>query len=269
MIHITFLLTAISITVPSTVFARAYRFGIIPQQKPSVILQNWSPITKLISEQGIELEIERIPNIPSFLKMMKRGEFDFVYTNPYSYVQVSRSVGYKAFASANNKKIKGIFIVKKGSPFRTREDLSGKTISFPKGAFAANALLRAGLKQIGVDVKTKFTRTHNKGYVKVFRGLVDASGGVGRTFHAAPKAMKSKLRILWTSPGYTPHAFASHPRVPQGVVQKVQSIMLEISNDPNTLKFFQAMKINHGVQKAIDSDWDDVRELEPFLKTIQ
>jgi len=252
-----------------TMAGETYTLGIIPQQKPSVIKKNWDPVIAHIAKKtGITFKLVPTPDIPAFMEKLNNGEYDFAYTNPYSYVQVSESVGYKAFANAKNKKIKGIFVVKADSPYQSREDLAGKKVSFPKGAFAADVLLRAGLKQAGISVADEYTRTHDDGYVAVARGTVEASGGVNRTFNATNPGMKKNLRVLWTTPGYTPHAFAAHPKISPGVVNKVQSVMVEMSNDPNLVNLFKAMKIKQGVQAAQDSDWNDVKELAPFLKSV-
>lgn len=246
-----------------------YSFGVVPQQRSSVLKQKWDPIIAHIAETtGIRLEFVRTPDIPSFVDDLMAGEFDFFYANPYSYVQANSAVGYMAFANAKDKKIKGILVVKKDSPYQLLEDMAGKKIIFPEGAFAASDLLRAKFKQMGIEIQTNYSTTHDAGYVAVARGTMDACGGVGRTYNSQIDALKQELRVLWTSDGYTPHALAAHPRVPAEDVRKVQAAIIEMGESPELLELFQAMRINNGFKAAEDSEWDDVREIEPFLKSV-
>lgn len=249
--------------------AENYSLGVAPQQKPSVIHENWSPIIKAVSEgTGVALNLLPSPDIPTFEQQVQKQEYDFIYINPYMFVQFAEPAGYNAFANAKGKKVKGILVVQKDSPLRNRSDLADKVVSFPKGAFAADLLLRAGLKQEAIAVKPEYSRTHDQGFVEVLRGKYVACGGVMQTFNACSPEIKDSLRILWTSPGYTPHALAASGKVPAATVEKIQQTMLAMSNDPNRVKLFKALEMDEGVQAAKNSDWSDVKELAPFIKAV-
>jgi hypothetical protein len=56
---------------------------------------------------------------------------------------------------------------------------------------------------------------------------------------------------------YTPHAFAHHPDVPAFVVSSVLKAMVSFSNKDESLSTLGMT----GFQKADDSDWSDVRDL--------
>ena len=81
-----------------------------------------------------------------------------------------------------------------------------------------------------------------------------------RTFNNASPEYKDKLRILWKSDGYTPHAFAAHPRVPQDVVDKLQKALLEMDQDPEGKALLKKLRLK-GIEKASDNEWNDVRAL--------
>ena len=53
-----------------------------------------------------------------------------------------------------------------------------------------------------------------------------------RTFNNTSPEYRDKLRVLWKTDGYTPHAFAAHPRVPKEVVEKIQKAMLAMDKEP-------------------------------------
>jgi len=94
----------------------------------------------------------------------------------------------------------------------------------------------------------------------VAKGLFPAGGGVVRTFDSLDPAVREQLRILWTTKGYTPHAFAAHPRVTSELVQRVTSAMLATDQSDEGRGLLAPLSIQ-GFEAADDSDWDDVRAL--------
>ncbi len=80
------------------------------------------------------------------------------------------------------------------------------------------------------------------------------------TFHNIESAVSDQLRILWTTAGYTPHAFAAHPAIPVGVVDRLQRAMLSMHEDEIGKRHLEGIKIK-GFAHAHDSAWDDVRGL--------
>ena len=81
-----------------------------------------------------------------------------------------------------------------------------------------------------------------------------------RTFKNTSPEYREKLRILWKSDGYTPHAFAAHPRVPKVIVEKLQKALLEMEKDPQGKALLKKIRLK-GIEKGIDREWDDVRAL--------
>ena len=82
--------------------------------------------------------------------------------NPYHYVVASESPGYQAFAKVADKKIRGIFIVRKDSEISNLEGLSGATLAFPSpAAFAASILPRSELKNRGINFTPKYVNSHD------------------------------------------------------------------------------------------------------------
>ena len=82
-----------------------------------------------------------------------------------------------------------------------------------------------------------------------------------RTFKNTSPEYRDQLRVLWKSDGYTPHAFASHPRVPPEAVERLQQAMLKMSQDPAGQKLLKSIRLK-GIETGKDTDWNDVRALE-------
>ena len=87
-----------------------------------------------------------------------------------------------------------------------------------------------------------------------------AGGGIMRTFKAVADDVRDQLEVLWESPGYTPHAFAAHRRVPQALRDKVLAALESLSADDDGKALLEPLKIS-AIEAVTDGDWDDVRAL--------
>lgn len=259
--------TVFSISLISALFptitqaAQEYSFGIVPQTNGSKLSKLWSPILQYLEENSeIDLRFATARNISTFEKRVESGKYDIVYMNPYHYTQFHDKQGYNAFAKAKKKRLKGIMVVLKDSPYRTLNDLNNSELAFPSNAFAANLVPRAVLSKNNLDFKSKYVSSHDSVYRNIARGRYPAGGGVMRTFRNTAPEYRNKLRILWKSDGYTPHAFAAHPRVPKATVEKLQKALLNMEQDPQGKALLKNIRLK-GIEVGVDREWDDVRAL--------
>lgn len=237
-------------------------FGIVPQQSASQLARSWAPILKYLSRHsGYPLQFKTAPNIPTFEKRVLAGEYDVAYMNPYHYTVYHRSPGYEAFAKQKDKKIQGIIVVKTDSVLQEISELANQTLAFPApAAFAASVLPRAYLKTQAIPITPKYVSSHDSVYLTVSKGLYPAGGGIKRTLNNMPANIRDQLKILWTTNAYTPHAFAAHPRIPSETVQTIAEAMQNMHHTPIGRKLLERINFK-GIDKAQDTDWDDVRAL--------
>ena len=241
---------------------RSYTFGVVPQQSATKLAKVWVPVLKNIEKQtGIKLRFTTAPNIPEFEKRVKAGQYDFSYMNPYHYTVFSKTPGYRAMAHARDKRIKGIMVVRKDSTATKLEELKDQKLAFPSpAAFAASILTRGEFSTRNIAIQPDYVSSHDSVYRSVAKGLYPAGGGVVRTFNAVNPLIHDQLKILWTTPGYTPHAIASHPDVSSDVVNKITEAFTAMDKTDAGKKLLNTLKVK-GWQKASDAEWDDVRKL--------
>jgi phosphonate transport system substrate-binding protein len=238
-------------------------FGIVPQQSASKLARLWAPILLYLDQRtNLKLRFRTASNIPEFERRLAAGKYDIAYMNPYHYTVFHQDPGYVAFAKEKDKQIRGIIVVAEDSHYQQLEDLDGLTLAFPSpAAFAASLLTRAYLRREGVSFTPKYVSSHDSVYRTVAKRIYGAGGGITRTFNNVDPAVRSQLRILWTSQGYTPHAIASHPRVPSDTVMTLQRAMVAMDQDKAGQDLLHTINFN-GIEPASDSDWDDVRGLQ-------
>ena len=242
---------------------KALSFGVVPQQSATRLAEDWGPLLAEISKRsGVPLVFRTAPNIPTFEERLGKGEYDLAYMNPYHYVVFHKSSGYRAFAREQDRKIKGILVVKKDSPYRQPADLAGKTVVFPApAAFAASILPQAEFGRLKIPIEAKFVASHDSVYRSVAAGLQEAGGGIQRTFEAMPDDIRNTLRVLTETPAYTPHAFAAHSRVTPAVMAKVLAAMNSLAGDETGQRLLAPLAFK-GIAAAQDKEWNDIRALD-------
>ena len=222
-------------TAPGT--SPVISFGIVPQQSAAKLARLWTPMLEdLSATTGYRIEFRTAPNIPEFERRVAKGEYDIAYMNPYHYTTFNQQPGYRAFARAKDKRLEGVVVVRADSDYQELKDLAGQTLAFPSpAAFAASIVTRATLQNRAIPFEPRYVASHDSVYRSVALGLYPAGGGVMRTFNNAEDDIRSQLRILWISPGYTPHAFAAHPSLDSGVVERIQSAMIGLEGSETGL----------------------------------
>jgi phosphonate transport system substrate-binding protein len=237
-------------------------FGIVPQQSATRLAKQWTPLLRYISDKtGLKVIFKTARDIPAFEERVVNGEYDIAYMNPYHYTVFSQYPGYVAIAREKDKKIQGIIVVQKESLIQDIAELDGMSLAFPApAAFAASVLPRASFIQQGIDITPVYVSSHDSVYLSVSKGIFPAGGGVLRTLDSMPEDVQGKLRILWKTAEFTPHAFAVHPRVPEKTRDLLQQAFVHIADEPEGVELLAAINFK-GLQAAVDSDWDDVRAL--------
>jgi len=241
----------------------SYSFGIVPQQAARKLARLWAPLLAHVGkEAGVTLVFRTAQNIPEFEKRLAEGAYDFSYMNPYHYTVFQETPGYKAMVRQRDKRIQGIVVVPADSEITTLAALDGKTLAFPApAAFAASVLPRAFLKREGITITPKYVSSHDSVYGTVSMALYPAGGGIMRTLNNIEPALRDRLRILWRTPKYTPHAFAAHPDQAPDIVERITQAFVTLHETKDGQALLEAMRFGP-LTRAKDNDWDDVRALK-------
>lgn len=238
-------------------------FGIVPQQSATKLARMWTPLLEYLSEQtGQRLQFKTAPDIPAFEQRLANGEYDLAYMNPYHYTTFHRSPGYQAFAKQKDKYLKGIIVVRADSAYQDLHEFNDQTLAFPApAAFAASIVTRAEFSSLDIPITPKYVSSHDSVYRTVAKGIYPAGGGVVRTLKGLEAEIREQLRILWTSPPYTPHALAAHPRVAADTVAAISAAMQQLDESEQGRQLLGQINFR-GVVAARDTDWDDIRGLD-------
>lgn len=266
MLNIRIALSLCCLCAVSLCYPRELSFGVVPQQSASRLAELWIPILNEVSlRSGTTITFATAPSINEFEKQLQAGKYDLSYMNPYHYTVYSQHPGYNAFAKEKGKSIKGILVVHKNSPIKSLEQLNNTNLAFPSpAAFAATILPQSQLKQQHIAFKPRYVQSHDSVYLAVANQAFVGGGGIMRTFNSMPQQVRDQLTVLYTTPPYTPHAFAAHARVPEPTVARIQQAFISLMDDENAYALLQKLAMS-GFEPAEDSDWDDIRALNITL----
>ncbi|NUZ12667.1 phosphate/phosphite/phosphonate ABC transporter substrate-binding protein [Pseudoalteromonas sp. McH1-7] len=239
-----------------------YTFAFVPQQSANKLVKNWQPVLNYINDKtGDKYIFKTAKDIPTFESRLLNQEYDVAYMNPYHFIVFNKQAGYEAIARQKNKQIKGIIVVKKGSGINTLSQLHDHVLAFPApAAFAASILPRSELMKQGISFTPRYVSSHDSVYLNVARGFVKAGGGVIRTLENTDPEIKSQLDILWTTPGYTPHAFAVKQDMPQEAKARLTHALTSLANSERGRALLAAVNFT-AIMPASNAHWQDVEAL--------
>lgn len=212
-----------------------YSFAVVPQFEQRKLYAIWKPVVDELSRRtGLHLRLVATLTVPAFERELAKGDFDFIYANPYHVMRESKRQGYIPLVR-DNTPLQGILVVPMDSPVRNVSELDGKTLAIPSpNALGASLLIRADLENIfHIRMKTLNVKTHSSVYLNVATGAVDAGGGVQKSLEEQPLAIRNALRILYTTRSMPSHPVAAHPRVPETAREAVRKALLEMAATPS------------------------------------
>lgn len=251
---------------------KTYTFGVVPQFEQRKLYATWKPlIDELEKRTGLKFNLVTTLKIQDFEKAIARGEFDFIYVNPYHVVQVHDAQGYIPLV-ADKVPVRGIVVVRKDGPIKKLEDLNGKTVAFPSpNALGASLLVRADLEQVyHTTVSPIYVTTHSSVYLHVAKDLAAAGGGVEKTLQEQDESIRSQLRVIYTTRSCPSHPVAAHPRVPKADREKVRKALLAMRETPEGKAMLQKVPAEQLIPVSYD-DYAIMRDwgLEKYWQPIK
>jgi phosphonate transport system substrate-binding protein len=247
-----------------------YSVNLIPRQPATELYSTWAPLLERIGKQaGLCFEI-RIPDgFPAFERAMQAGDADFVFLNPYHQSMVHNTSGYQPLVRDGHSRLAGVLVVRTYSPIQSIHQLEGKSVAFPApNAYVASLLLRSLLSKEGIDIRPQYVTSHSNVMRAVVLEAVEAGGVANTTLEHQPASLKSRLRILYQTPFYTPHPFSAHPRVAETDRRKVIEGFISLTGDSVGRKMLTEIQMTDPIRADYERDYKVLESLglERFIE---
>ena len=246
-------------------------FGSVAMDIPAIMHKRLKPITAYLSEKlQRPVTLKLSPNMGAAINDTASGAVDLAYLTPVAYLKAHAKGNAQIIAKTvtNGKaSFQLMIVVKKDSPYKTVQDLVGKSFAFGD----KKALLqRAAVVGSGITLEQFSEYKFIGHYDNIARAVSnnDFDAGILKDTMAY-KWEEKGLRILYSSPNLPPYNITASTNVNKELLEKLKSAFLELDGkNPYHLKIIKAVdKKYNGFAETSDAEYDVVRKLiEPFNK---
>ena len=256
-----------------------YRMAIHPLYNPHKLIQAYQPLMDYLNAHlnGARMEIEASRDYAAFEDKVRESGPAFLLPNPVQTL-LAQKTGYRVIAMAGNPQdFKGIFVVRKDSPLRQPQDLTGKVVSYPSSTALAGAIMpQYFLYSHGLDVQhavtNRYVGSHESSILNTYMGLSAAAATwppPWRMFQKDYPAEAAQLQVLWETPALINNSVMVRKDVPPAIQQQVQALLLGLKSTADSARILGAME-TEAFFPANDKSYDVVqRYLNHFEKNVR
>jgi phosphate/phosphite/phosphonate ABC transporter binding protein len=238
----------------------------LPLYSAITLFDRFDPLMRYLSKKtGYEFKLVVPKDFEDFFDMVRRGDVEFSYSNPYIYIQLADAGHLRAFATTvmqtSGDIFRGIIITHRDSSIRTLEDLKGKDVMIVSyksaGGFLAQQLL---FRDQGIDVfkdlRLREGKRQEEVILSVYRRAVDAGFVRESALDVLQEEIDlSRIRIVATTAYIANWPFAATKSAPERLTEQVRKSLLEIGDR----SILSAARVE-GFKAAADRDFDSLRE---------
>ncbi len=242
--------------------------GVVPQFQVKKLHSIWRPILQTLEQEtGYKFELRGSPDIPTYEKEFMAGQFDLAYMNPYHYL-IAEDI-YTPLVRDVGRKLFGIVVVAKDSPYQSLADLDGKRIALPApNALGASLMPRAAMtNDYNIHYSTQYVKTHSSVYLNVALGKAEAGGGVQKTLGRQPDNIRNRLRVLYATEKVSPHPIVVNKKLSPEVIQRIKQALLAMAETKRGAKMLRKVPFKQ-LGEAVPADYEQLRgmRLENFFQ---
>jgi len=253
----------------------AITYAYLPQYSNTESFKRHQRLVEYLAEQtGLPMRQVFPDTFAHHVSMFGEGKIDISFSNPFIYVKLANRFGARAMTRIieedGRAEFRGQIIARKdNTAIQSVEDCRGKSWAavdptsaggylFPLGHFVDHGLNLRDFKEV------VFSGGRQENVILgVYAGLHD----LGSIREGSLKVVEDKIditqiKVVANSRWYPGWVYASSPRLPQDVVNKIREAMLKLdyAHDPGHRTILDAAKFI-GFVPSDDHDFDPVRDL--------
>ncbi len=250
---------------------KTIKFAVLPLYPATTIYQRYEGLMRYLSNKtGYEFKLVIPRDFDEFMQVVKSGNIDFSYQNPYIFAMIDKHYDITAIASTldisdgeagEGTEFKGVIITRNDSNINNIEDLRNKKVMIvsPKsaGGFLSQKIF---LAKRGINVEKELRLIDAKRQEKVILGVYNGDADAGFVREAALGVLKeeldmSKIKILAKTEPLPNWPIASCRKDNPALVKKVTNLLLELKD----YDILTAARIR-GIKKANEVELDALKQ---------
>jgi phosphonate transport system substrate-binding protein len=207
-------------------------------------------IKRHFHRQGVELDWVLYSNYDALVTAFVGGEVELAWNGPLAYVKIRRALAEPCKVVAMRDIDVGFttqFITQQGSAIQQLSDLRGKRFAFARrSSVQAGLLAYHFLKEAGISPDRDLLCTFHEERPAatqpdellvvdlVASGEYDAGAVSGRTIEtlrAKGRFPDERLRVFWSSPGYSHCCFTAQRSIDDTLAQKITAAFMSMRYD--------------------------------------
>jgi phosphonate transport system substrate-binding protein len=221
-----------------------FKVTAIPDESPTELARKAAPLVKYLEKTlGMKVEFTPVTDYAASVEALANKQVDLAWYGGFTFVQANVRSGGKAVPLVQreeDEKFRSVFITSDAG-IKTLADLKGHTFSFGSQSSTSGHLMpRSFLLQANIDPDKDFKRVaysgaHDATIAAVAAGKVDAGAlniSVWEKFVAEGKVDASKVKVIFTTPGYFDYNWTVHADMPLALREKLTKAFLSL--DRNT-----------------------------------
>lgn len=244
-----------------------YRFGVLPLQSPTMLAGMFLPLTDAL-QQALHRPVQFVtaPSFASFMRRVRRHEYDIIYLNPLLYTR-ARRWGYHVIVKVAGEPFTGILVVRRDSPIRVLQPQSlppGLRIGFPDpNAYAATIMTRQYMEARGIhvnrDMKVKYFGSQDSALMAVYYGMVNMAGTWYPSLRSMPRHVQKSLRVIAQTPPQPQMPIAVRDNMPAPEVYRITQLLTHLTATARGRAVLGHLGFSRGFVIAHNSEYNGVK----------
>lgn len=246
-------------------------FAVHPLHNPRRLFEVYQPLVDLINERvssNYHVRLETSRDYASFEAKLATGKFHFAVPNPYQTLHCEAH-GYRIIGKmGNDRRFRGIIVVRRDSKLTSIADLKGAPISFPAAtALAASMMPRMFLYQHGLgaaDIHARYVGSQESAIMNVLLGKTVAGGTWPPPWEAFLRrrpALAKQLMVKWETEPLVNNSLVAREGVPEDLAKAVTDVVLHLHKTTRGKLILEGMEIDR-FEPA------DARTFEPVRRFV-
>lgn len=244
-------------------------FGVFPNLTARQIVETYHPLADALEKHlQRRVIIYSARDFKTFVERTQQGHNDILLTAPHLAWLARQEASYRPLLKYAIP-VRGLLVVKSGSPLDAPDALRGRTIatadSIAVAVLAAHAEMAARGLRRDVDYRSTDSGTHLNAAMQVINGRTDAAMMGSHPYQLMGPELRRHLRVLAQTPSLSSLMYLTHPRLRDAQAQAVRKALLRFAATAEGKSFMQ----QGGYRGFAEIDGHELRAFRPYAMQAQ